>query len=141
MTEQEAFNRVWQFFVVEKHPQSKVYRCCTAKGGGAACAYDSNGTRCAVGCLLGEDTIAKLTAESMLTVAIDSLIGESRSYHNEEVYSLLKRDLGDLPVAFLQRLQRCHDKHPFETTFTEQIETNLRQFSEWQGLRIPGIPA
>jgi hypothetical protein len=49
-TLQEAFDRIWQFFVVDKHPKS-------LSSNGSTCCYRSEYSACAVGCLLPDDLI------------------------------------------------------------------------------------
>lgn len=107
MTTQEAFDRVWDWFVVQgKGPSITPTR---STDGGITCMYRSlDGFKCALGVLIPDSeyrhdmeykTVEEIRAEGILPLSLDGL-----------------------PDSFLKRLQDCHDK--------AAVEVNLSRFSD-----------
>ena len=129
MTTQEAFNTVWQHFVVEKNPPATFI----TDDGRVRCRYrDSDGNRCAAGVLIPDH----LFNELMEGQSISSLL-----YGYPEV----RRLLHEVPPHFLARLQGCHDSVAIALSglevdrqiFTQRIETALQKLADEYALEVP----
>ena len=97
MTNQEAFNRVWTYFVVEDHPKAVVQP--NRGQSQAKCTYyGPNGERCAIGCLVSEDVAQRLEAKHSCVAASGIQLKEP------ELLTGLPED-----PKFLDALQMAHD--------------------------------
>lgn len=114
MSNQEAFNNVWQHFIVERNP-----RCI---GDSGMCLYRSydNTNGCAIGCQLPDELVPPINGGYMSV-----LLGcpQLRDY-----FRFVIRECGD-------DLQLCHD----QANSLEEMETNLRRMAEHWGLTIPAF--
>ena len=116
---QDAFNRIWQFFIVEGHNQSRDTNGCAYRG-------KEKGTACAIGCML-PTTLAKRADKLFHTEnnsAIEKVIDRIPEVGNwfEEV-----------DWAFLKDAQTTHDKGDFN----ENKENLLTALAKEYGLTIP----
>ena len=113
MTQQDAFNKVWDWFVVQKHPPSRYDGPCAYRG--------KNGNRCAIGLLIPD-------ADYNPSCELNTI---------EELYGgPLIPDLG-LPLDFLTSLQEAHDLAYPGDQFTGIITVALEQVAEKYNLTIP----
>lgn len=122
MTNQEAFDKVWQFFIVEKNPQS-FENSADNLVFGAACAYrGQNGSKCAVGCLIPDE----LYSPDMEDKRIFAII---------ELYPEIKTLFADVDGFFLAKIQEIHDHHfPY-------FQINMENLAIIYDLKIPeGTP-
>lgn len=112
-TEQEAFDKVWDWFVVQGKPRS------LNEDGG--CAYrGKDGARCAVGVLVPDEEIGFLQEGPSI-------------WSNSHGWGRLDSLKGLDKHGFLTPLQACHD----EAGCGKGIESRLRKFAEKQGLSVP----
>ena len=98
LTPQEAFNAVWQAFVVEKRPFGRDSIKCVYRG--------PNGERCAVGVLLRDEEYSRSMEGCNVTTGAPFPPRFAES------------------VVFLGRLQRIHDvnaRNGDYTTLTDQL--------------------
>lgn len=110
LTRQQIFDRVWDYFVVKKHPKSM-------DGQTDNCFYlGPEGTRCAIGIFLAKPE-AKACSESGAIFEVRDL--------NPDIYN---RHFRDEDLQFLAALQRCHDLAygVFDGAFNDDIEWRLR---------------
>ena len=111
MTNQEALNKVWDYFVVQGNPPSYD---------GSSCFYRLNGKRCAVGVLIPDEEYAPdmedIVAPDMIQV-VPSLSG--------------------LSGRFLLSIQTTHDDASSEPDFGSEIVKRLRWVAEDYGLEVP----
>ncbi len=112
MTNQDAFNIVWEHFVVKGNPpsRSELY----------GCAYrGENGERCAAGLLIPDE---KYTPKM-----------EGFTVYEGFVFDALP---GGLDVRFIGALQNAHDDAD-PKTFREDVRESLEGVASRYGLEIP----
>lgn len=114
---QDFFNRIWQHFVVEKHP------VCRMPSGRCLYRIDNNG--CAVGCVI-PDNLAK-DADRSIDAAIGSIITEQAG---------LADWLHNVDIELLKEAQAAHDgiSSPDQTS---AFELNFTSLAERFGLTVP----
>lgn len=111
LTQQQAFDKVWQWFVVDKNPRSMVGTRCQYRG--------TSGAKCALGVLIPD-------------ALYDDILDEGMSYQ-----SVVDR-VGLPPwYKFWKQLQGCHDDTSREDDFTTGITDNLTNFATTYSLDIP----
>lgn len=109
---QEAFNNVWQHFIVENHPQAR-----TEQG---YCRYrTSNGLACAIGCQVPD----KLVSDSDDNTSLGILLEQKWKAHFAYVDPIL-----------LSELQGIHDS----SDDYEELKERLTLLAADHGLCIPG---
>ena len=114
MTEQEAFNKVWEHFVANKQPRSVK---------GSSCAYrGDNGTKCAVGVLI-PDVLYDPNAENVLVI----------SNSNPIIARWMQGPLNGLSGSFLWALQQAHDNN----VKFKDIKEGLIEVAKQCNLQIP----
>jgi hypothetical protein len=132
MTNQQAFDKVWDWFVVQKNPPSFDGRSCRYRAN-----QTPNGPRCALGLFIPDEEY---------TVRIEN--GGIR-WLQQAHPDLVARWLPGLGFEFLAQLQWAHDQaalrttigttfnEEVETTFNEEVETRLRGVARSFSLSIP----
>ena len=123
---QDAFNRVWDFFVVQKNSHSFIDTRClyrTRKHGVSI-------SGCGVGCMMPDDMA--IQADQQRESGIGSVLSNMPVV--VEWFSMV-------PPIFLTRLQRAHDVTAGMTTSaqTTTIESVLRILAGEYGLNIPVV--
>jgi hypothetical protein len=118
MTNQEAFDRVWHWFVVEGHAQSKA-------PGSMACLYRGpDGLKCAVGVLIPDEEYQP------------SLEGKVTAQIIHDVPALK-----DLTCTCLGDMQRVHDEYGFKAdkgpSFTDHMKAGLTRIAQDWHLQVP----
>jgi len=126
ITLQEAFNKNWDWFIVQKKPKSLVSSRL------ATCMYENTkGDRCGIGCFLPKDLLNQVTESGLY---IDQLI-EKNLY--------LARFLSQIPVSLLIELQHLHDcaiwKDEDPKIFYEFMLNGLIRFAKQNHLTIPEV--
>ncbi len=135
---QEAFNKVWNYFVVEKHgPSAEIL-----SNGAVRCQYrGENGCRCAVGFLL---------PDAEYVPDMENLIPFASKWDNGNYIDPWKNVISLRPLGegFLEDLQSCHDDVAgFEgeeqrlctpEEFNPLIKEALESFANNYDLTIPG---
>ncbi len=121
MNLQEIFNIVWKWFVVEGNEKS------VSETG--VCRYrGSNGSKCAIGCLIPDDKYSKdIEGVSVLTLV--------NRYYSTGIW--IKQNLL-VSSEILSELQRCHDIIG-KTSFSIHIKEGLSVFAQKYSLSIPSI--
>lgn len=113
MTKQEAFDRVWQWFAVEKRPLSA--------SADLGCAYrGDDGARCAVGIFIPDAEYASSMEGQSFCIVVDRC--PSLAALPSETQSLL------------ETLQDCHDTAENRSGLVRK----LRELAAHEGLRVPG---
>ena len=133
-TLQSAFDRIWQFFVIERHPP--------AYDGG--CRYRTNTSACAIGCLLPDSTFSEGEIQKdseLLELTVEELLMASNS-----AAFLLKR----IAKSKLANLQSIHDTAACQYSTAEseaaresillQMKRRLQEFAENHELTVPNEP-
>lgn len=123
---QDAFNRVWQHFIVEKNPRS-VQPVVTEDSG---CTYRSvmdggkiNG--CGIGCMLPDHLYRReLENKSVVVITDDSL-----------QYSGITEWFKKCSRSFLSELQLCHDRSSNEDI--EHFVKDLQDLAKAFKLTVP----
>lgn len=115
MTKQEIFDKVWKFFIVEKHKKSMFKE---------TCLYRSRHSRCAVGCLIPDELYSK----DMETLPISELM--------KGIHPLSVLLGGRANVNLLQRLQAAHDASS-RYTFYAQLKFELKDIARDFKLQVP----
>lgn len=124
MNNQEAFNKIWQHFVVNKAPPSFA----DYAGRGIACAYrGENGAMCAVGCLIPDEMYTPHIEGN----AIKSII------ENNHHFPKITNFLSNVDVKFLEVCQRAHDEQAGWNYFHDNIKVKLTQIASTWNLTIP----
>jgi len=119
MTLQEAFEKIWQYFVIEKHgPSMQANKC-----GVLECAYrGDNGARCAIGVLIPDAQYSRGMEQKSASA----------------IYSKVPA-LHSIDRILLDRLQTLHDlSASCGSEFARVIETRLCEFACDHNLQIPG---
>lgn len=117
MTNAEAFNCVWQYFIVERHPQAidpTTRRCCYRT---------SDGNKCAAGCLIPDE----LYSPDWETSTIN---------HIRTAVSSLSLLFEGVASNLLAELQHNHDSLP-PRHFHHDFERKLRDIAKTYHLAIP----
>lgn len=113
MKAQTAFNRVWQWFIVEEKPPGSARGFCTY--------FDPvTGVRCAVGCLLPPE------------VAADELSGGLA-----EVWASLPGAVKQAGFELLLALQAAHDTAADHRNFPDELRLNLIAVARAHALIVP----
>lgn len=118
MNNQEAFDKVWQWFVVERHRAGMIVE--TRADGIRDCRYFIDPqTKCAIGCLVSDEIAAKLGVMG---------IGEIQDKYLQE------SNLG-----FLIELRMIHDSstNPMHNNFHNALESQLGDLADRYELQIP----
>ena len=120
MTKQEIFNKVWKWFITDKHPQSRDIR---------GCKYRTKDSACAVGCLIPDE----LYEPTMEGRGVNGLLMH---------YPKLQKVLGyDVDLAFLKILQSTHDHYADVLTQPEDFLTkfgrSMAGIAQEHKLKIP----
>ncbi len=125
MTNQEVFNKVWKFFIVDKNPQ--------AKQADGRCIYgEVGGKQCAIGCLLPLSRAIEL-----------EVISRERTSGGAAFSGLVKHadfaelfpELTEIDPAFADDIQKEHDKN--STDFRNEIIERLENLAPMYSLTIP----
>ncbi len=121
MTEQEIFDRVWNFLNLQGKP---------AYDSAIGCCYRTeDGLACAVGCLLDDDTAHSFDR-----------------FENKSIYSISKSFIYKFPeelrqhVCFLEDLQSIHDRNVNTPDWLSRWRADMIQFATDRGLTVPTIP-
>lgn len=137
---QNAFNTVWQAFVVDKKPFG--WCASDAETAGGKCVYRGpNGERCAAGQVL-PDAIYSVKMEGYRASQLGAYVDDPEPY-NEWV-----RQFGIGGGQFLDELQQAHDSSvldwdaPTNTRRTDEeaykvIPDKLRTFAKQFGMTVP----
>lgn len=124
-TRQEAFDRVWQWFIVEQHPRAVDPQA-------AWCCYRTPDrcTACAIGCLI---------PDSRYRTAFDGPYGGTfRDLQKLGDWDAVAQLFSPDDDVFYQDLQQLHDYIPYGSG---RLEGELRRFADRHGLTIPeGAP-
>lgn len=136
MTNQEAFDRVWDWFVVRKGQKSTM----VFDGGERGCAYrGADGARCAVGCLIPDELYNLSMEQTSITVLLmDPGYGSSPP---------LRAHFSGVSQSLLSEMQSAHDgfdtDHYGDQTdvaaerFTAHMEHALRNAARIYDLTVP----
>lgn len=123
MNNQEAFDKVWQHFLVEKNPPGYNVEQ-------GLCHYvTETGARCAIGCLVSPEEARKLedASEEKGGAAFSGLIDND----------LLPESLQDLDRDLGSALQVAHDDAADTASFRPTLENRLRQLALDYNLEVP----
>lgn len=139
MNKQEAFDKIWNHFVVKGGKQSVQSASSAAKNGdeyeGPLCLYRGPaGARCAVGVLLSSDVIAKMKKKYGKTWNFQTVADLT-----EDMPSVKKlfRDMGDDGPAFLEDVQKAHDAPNSPERFQRRITEGLKGVAKRYYLAVP----
>ena len=123
-TLQEAFNTVWQHFVVQQGPPS-------ISGGAGACMYvGPNGARCAFSVLLTSDELSEIHEGDSAGDAIERL--------NLTRFRGLEEAMNEMQSAHDGAASSHKRQEDTNTAFVIFVERRLRSFADdWQ-LTVPG---
>lgn len=131
MSNQEAFDRVWQRFVVEKAPIAST---------GIACRYrlgDSHG--CAIGVQLPDDLyIPSFEGASAFQLLMVARPFNGFQYMPEEEVNRVRRHFDRVAPALLEALQTAHDREKYSMQPDRGLAVSLRNIADDFGLHIPG---
>lgn len=114
MTLQEAFDKNWQHFVVEKHGESVHDGTCMYRA--------PNGNRCGIGILIPDDEYNARIEKNNVGVLIEKKI--------------LPPSLRSIAENALAGLQACHDSSG-SLEFSYDITDRLRDFAAEYKLTVP----
>ena len=123
MTNQEAFNKVWQLFVVEGRPKDLVQPA----------VYSHNPTGCFIGCLLRPE-LAKELDSSCLKETAFSITRILEFPKTNKTFDTIKELFADCDSFFLVDLQITHDNN-----LSQMFEEKLRGLAEKYRLEIPAF--
>lgn len=125
ITLQEAFNQIWDWFVVKKNKRSiDIHNI--RPGGGVTCEYNgANGAHCAVGVLIKDfDILAGSNND-----AIESLLDRCPA---------IKDYLSKITLWQLTQLQDIHDEESkVPEMFNENVRLRLIKFAANWFLKVP----
>ena len=125
-SEQDVFNRFWQYFIVEQHPQAVI-----DTDGFPHCVYRTpDGNGCGIGCLVDDKTAEKWDRESPNV----SYVGIARKFPEDH-----KKYFSDsIKIEFLQALQSLHDRED-RNWYNEDIfrQDVAEDFARQHNLMVP----
>ena len=117
LTNQEAFDEVWNWFVVNKNPQALSDKY--------LCVYRGLGnTKCAAGVLIPDERY---------NTEWDDLNGKKATEIAKDI-----PEWAMLNPSLLVAMQEAHDYSSRGVEFTQSIEENLRKVALQYNLSIPG---
>ena len=127
LTKQEVFDQVWDYFVVQGHPQSIYYDT----SGFGSCMYRSENSKCAIGIFIPDDEYS-ISLEGTGTDIILELCPTPNVL------------LATVQGPFLERLQEIHDRATQLSKRSGEVvlgienglEPGLRVFAKEQRLTI-----
>jgi hypothetical protein len=114
VTPQEAFNKVWDWFIVQKKP--------LGQHGGDAMFFTPDGCRCAIGIFLPPDLVLTDIQQKFTAV------------HLRRERDCVDKALKGLEDDFVGRLQAAHDSCVFSG---KRIYDTLRALAKYFSLQIP----
>lgn len=114
ITNQVAFDQIWEYFVVQGNPQSEERQSCKLR--------TVSGKRCAIGLLI-PDELYKSEMEGEAAQDLTTKHPQLEPHLPESLFSIA--------------LQEAHDE-PSSETFSQEIEIHLRQVAQDYKLTIPG---
>ncbi len=125
---QEAFNKVWDWFVVQKKPASIKPGSPLYKR--LECLYRGpNGEKCAVGVLIPDDFLY-----------LNEILHENNTPESWPKPFLKALNWSRDDTFWLRDLQKTHDNScPGPDSFHTDIQNNLRQFAAENGLTVPTL--
>ena len=127
MTNQEAFDINWNYFVVGKGKRSTA--------GGGICAYrGEGGSKCGIGLLIPDDKYDPVFEGSCVPDGHPPSEGKRYAF----LRVLNELGFGDDQLYFLSELQDCHDNAP-EQYFHKAIESSLRELADRFDLTVPSV--
>ena len=136
---QEAFDKVWNWFVVEKHPQSiGVDNDCQYSTVDAA----GNETRCALGCLAPtKEEAQRWDSHSLMEFQVANLLGLKLTRKNmAAAWRKFDQNISNDGVvknyAFVD-LRECHDNARNGSGFSHDIHARLKVYAANYGLTVP----
>lgn len=121
LNKQQVFDKIWQYFIVEKHPQS---------GNLFGCYYRSKeGNKCAIGCLIPDEMYLPEFDSQEASTAVDDLMTSSPIFKKtlEQIIDFKE----DAMLIFLNSMQTCHD------VYFEKLEESLRDAAFIYDLSVP----
>lgn len=131
MTNQEAFDRVWDWFVTRGMPRSVA-------DGENMCRYRNGENQCAVGCLIPDDLYSASFEGNSISVLLG---GDDLTIHVDVLdRGLLRNHFYGVEVQLLTRMQSVHDcfrDFPMATAFTEHMKRGLRDIAALFQLKVP----
>jgi len=111
MNNQEIFDKVWTWFIAERHVPGRNAMSCSY--------FIDPQTKCAIGCLLPDEIASKLDVRMCLTTI-------ARTY------------LPEIEVAFLIELRAAHDTSAWNSNnFHDELERRLRELAAVYKLQTP----
>ncbi len=135
MTLQEAFDKVWQWFVVERHSISSAPVTGT-------CKYRSDGNKCAIGVLIPDEVYTTLI-EYRTIEDLNNYIKTNTEYAKQiSKFSTWFIDNLQPMIKELIELQRCHDSFidkicKKSDSFNFHMEISLEAFALKYNLSVP----
>lgn len=126
LNKQRVFNKVWDYFVVQKKPQSRGI------GIFGACKYRSaDGNKCAIGCLIPDELYSPEfdSPGEGLSSAVDDLVTTIPEFRLAlgSVVDLAEENM----MRLLLSLQCAHDE------YFDEIEDALRNVASTYNLEVP----
>ena len=105
MTNQEAFNKVWDYFVTKRNPPAVEVNAVT---GDSVCRYRSAVGPCAVGVLIPDEGYSEWFECNPVHTVL-SMVRNRHEGLTDDQAEKMKEALGGLSPRFLQNLQSRHD--------------------------------
>lgn len=124
-TNQEIFDRVWQYYVIEGHPRSV--------SSSGTCLYRTyDGNRCAVGLFIPDESYREAFDNEAYGSGIGPLLDEGVFDFDPELDEFLRANR-----VLFEELQSIHDRATGRGGFGTLPE-ELRKFARERGFEIPG---
>lgn len=134
MTKQQAFDVIWNWFVVDKNPRSSS---------GIGCFYrvfqEDRVLKCGVGALI-PDNLYDPALDTGDFIAIRDILDPKIQVQNKfgpELVNFLNTELLPIEEDFLTEIQIIHDTGYSERYFTQRMESELRKLADAHELKIP----
>lgn len=134
---QDAFNNVWQHFIVEGNKP--------AIDAGGACVYrGTEGKMCAIGCQLADDVYDPMLERKTFMDISDVAAGKPPAYGVELDTEVAIRFMGYFSMVtpkFMDNMQEIHDRMSDfirDDNVMDRLEQQLIHFAEHNNITIPG---
>jgi len=142
MNQQEILDRVWNYFITQKNPQSMSTE---ADSTTPICMYrTSTGNRCAVGVLIPDENYHPGLEDLGAVDWIVTKIRERDRLQNPDPLPALEQLGEDMRAllleheTFLTKIQTAHDTTPLEDeTFEDMLRERLTRIAHRFSLKVP----
>lgn len=132
MNTQEAFNKIYAYYVFDKNPPGWDGNRCTYRG--------PSGEKCAVGVLMSDEDYEALEEEHLRRKA-QPMYSSAYSLLTKNVVAITRAlslpSLEGYSLGFLKAMQEVHDEACDKTDFLKHFKLGMEKLADLNNLTIP----